>query len=110
LHHNIPSLRVFTKRESVSYVGLKTGCETDPKFGIRNSFPAYVPAIPAIHSIAASTGVSLIDDNTPLLNHVELFHDGVHPSAEGAGVIAATVAGVLSKYSDDAIILSATKQ
>ena len=52
--------------------------------------------IPAIQSIATSTGVLLIDSNTPLLKHVELFNDGVHPSSQGAGVIAATVSGVLS--------------
>jgi lysophospholipase L1-like esterase/fibronectin type 3 domain-containing protein len=56
--------------------------------------PAFVQntLVPAIQTIAVSNGVSLINNNTPLLNHPELFSDGVHPTAQGAGVIASTVA------------------
>ena len=60
--------------------------------------PAFVQStlVPAIQTVATSNGVSLIDNNTPLLNHPELFSDGVHPTAQGAGVIASTVAEALA--------------
>jgi lysophospholipase L1-like esterase len=60
-----------------------------------NTFdPAFIQntVIPAISTIAQETGVTLIDNNTPLLNHPEFFSDGVHPTAQGAGIIADTVA------------------
>jgi sialate O-acetylesterase len=64
------------------------GSAFDPTF-VQNT------VVPAIRSIATSTGVTLIDNNTPLLNHPELFSDGVHPTPQGAGVIASTVANTL---------------
>jgi lysophospholipase L1-like esterase len=47
--------------------------------------------LPAIRTVANETGVTLIDNNTPLQNHPELFTDGAHPTAQGAAVMAATV-------------------
>jgi acyl-CoA thioesterase-1 len=60
-----------------------------------NAFdPAFIQntVVPAVRAIASNTGVTLIDNNTPLLDHPELFSDGVHPTPQGAGVIASTVA------------------
>lgn len=47
--------------------------------------------IPKIRQVAAETGLTLIDTNTPLLNHHDYFVDGVHPNNQGAKVIAQTV-------------------
>lgn len=52
--------------------------------------------IPALQNIAAQTGVTLIDNNSPLLNHPEYFADGVHPTQQGAGIIASTVAQTIT--------------
>ena len=50
----------------------------------------------AIRAVADTTAdVTLIDNNTPLLDQPGLFSDGLHPSASGAGVIASTVAAAL---------------
>lgn len=67
------------------YVPNAFGTTFDPAF-IQNT------VVPAIRTIATETGVTLIDNNTPLQNHSELFSDGVHPTTQGAGVIANTVA------------------
>lgn len=48
--------------------------------------------VPAIREIATQTGMPLVDNNAPLLNHPEYFSDGVHPNAQGAAIIASTVA------------------
>jgi lysophospholipase L1-like esterase/fibronectin type 3 domain-containing protein len=75
------------------YICLSPSVFTPNAFGTTFD-PAFVQntLVPAIRSVATSNGVRLIDNNTPLLNHPELFSDGVHPTAQGAGVIAATVA------------------
>ncbi|MBQ7471181.1 MAG: sialate O-acetylesterase, partial [Prevotella sp.] len=44
----------------------------------------------------ATYNVGLIDLNTPLYNHPELFPDALHPNVEGAGIIARTVYGALT--------------
>lgn len=67
------------------YVPNAFGTTFDPSF-IQNT------VVPAISTIATEAGVTLIDNNTPLLNHPELFNDGVHPNTQGAGVIANMVA------------------
>jgi sialate O-acetylesterase len=48
-------------------------------------------AIPLIKSVAAETQSTLIDLDTPLSDKEAMFPDKIHPSAEGAAVIAATV-------------------
>ena len=83
------------------------GLTTNPKVYICLIPPVYTPnpfgntfdpvfiqntVLPAIQVVAANAGVTLIDNNTPLVNHPELFSDGVHPTSQGAGVIASTVA------------------
>jgi lysophospholipase L1-like esterase len=52
--------------------------------------------VPAIRDIATQTGVTLIDNNTPFLGHPEDFSDGVHPTEQGAGIIASIVADALT--------------
>lgn len=84
---------------------------TQPKVYICLSPPVYTPnafgttfdpafvqntLIPAIQAVSVSNGVTLIDNNTPLLNHPELFSDGVHPTVQGAGIIASNVAEALA--------------
>ncbi|MDB5104891.1 MAG: axeA1 5 [Fibrobacteres bacterium] len=44
--------------------------------------------IPVIRKVAAAKGLDLIDANTPLKGHPELFGDGVHPNPAGADAIA----------------------
>lgn len=56
--------------------------------------------IPKIRQVAAETGLTLIDTNTPLLNHPEYFLDGVHPTSEGAQVIAQTIYQAIAATSD----------
>lgn len=51
--------------------------------------------IPDIQQIADQTGLQLIDAHTPLQNHPELYLDGIHPTADGAKVLAdAIYAGI----------------
>ncbi|WP_372796650.1 GDSL-type esterase/lipase family protein [Pontiella sp.] len=57
---------------------------TDPV--IRNEI------IPLVEAVAEKAGVGIIDLNAVLSNRPELFPDGVHPNAEGAGLMARTVA------------------
>ena len=70
------------------YVPNPFGSAFDPAF-VQNTL------VPAVRAIATSTGATLIDNNTPLLNEPGLFSDGVHPTPQGAGVIAATVGATL---------------
>lgn len=65
------------------------GTTFDPAF-IQNT------VVPAIRTIASQAGVTLIDNNTPLLNHPEYFTDGVHPTPQGAGIIANTVRSAIT--------------
>jgi Lysophospholipase L1 and related esterases len=44
--------------------------------------------IPNIEQVAAQTGLQVIDAHTPLQNHPELYLDGIHPTADGAKVLA----------------------
>ena len=48
--------------------------------------------IPKIRQVASDLNLPLIDVYTPLLNHPEDFSDGVHPNAQGAQIIANTIA------------------
>src|SRR5690606_8583707 len=74
-------------------------CLAPPAYANTMNFdPAFIQnnLLPAIQGVATSNGLTLIDNNTPLLNHEELFSDGVHPTAQGAAVIASTVATALT--------------
>jgi beta-galactosidase len=80
------------------YICLVPPVYTPNAFG--NTFdPAFIQntVVPAIRAIATQAGVPLIDNNSPLLNHPEYFSDGVHPNAQGAGIIATTVSGTVSQ-------------
>ncbi len=52
--------------------------------------------IPNIEQVASQTHSRVIDAHTSLTNHPELFVDGVHPSAEGAKVLADAIYAALS--------------
>jgi acyl-CoA thioesterase I len=52
--------------------------------------------IPNIEQVANHTDTQLIDAHTPLLNHSDLYLDGVHPSADGAAVLANAIYAVLA--------------
>lgn len=76
------------------YICLIPPYYTPNPFGGAFENPAFVQntVLPAIQAVANATGVTLIDNNTPLLGQPELFSDGVHPTPQGAAVIASTVA------------------
>ncbi len=49
-----------------------------------------------IEEIATLSGATLVDLQQPLYNRPELLPDGLHPNAEGAGLIAQTIFGALT--------------
>ncbi|MFA6701238.1 MAG: GDSL-type esterase/lipase family protein [Dysgonamonadaceae bacterium] len=54
-----------------------------------------------IERVAKAENVQLIDLNTPLHNRPDLFPDNLHPTAEGAGIIAQTVFSMITgNYGD----------
>jgi lysophospholipase L1-like esterase len=53
--------------------------------------------LPKIEEVAQKTGLPLIDAYTPLLDKPEFFIDGVHPTFEGAMLIADEVYKAISK-------------
>lgn len=60
------------------------------RFGITNEV-VHGEVIPVIGEVAKNTGVPLVDLYAALEGKGALFPDGVHPNAEGAGLIAGTV-------------------
>ncbi len=53
----------------------------------------------AIETVAQYTGVQLIDFHEPLYPYPYILHDGIHPNAEGAGILAKTVySGITGDY------------
>lgn len=50
----------------------------------------------AIEVVAQATGCELIDFNAPLVDRQNLIRDGVHPDAEGAFLLAATVKSAIT--------------
>ncbi|MGJ8650337.1 MAG: GDSL-type esterase/lipase family protein [Opitutaceae bacterium] len=85
--------------------------ESKPKVWICYSAPIYAEhkgmtnavlvndVMPLVTEVARQAGVEVIDLYTALSAREELFPDGIHPNADGAGVIAKTVAPVLEKKS-----------
>lgn len=49
-----------------------------------------------IAEVARLTGAELIDFDSPLRDRQNLLHDGIHPDAEGAGLLAETVRGAIT--------------
>ena len=58
--------------------------------------------IPVVDKVAKETGAKVIDLYTPLKDKPELLPDKVHPNAEGAKIIAQTIAAVLTDKADKA--------
>jgi acyl-CoA thioesterase-1 len=57
--------------------------------------------IPGTEQVAKELGLPLIDVNTVLINHPEYFPDGVHPTNQGATVIASEIdTAITSKMSE----------
>lgn len=50
----------------------------------------------AVARTAQAAGAELIDFETPLLDRRDLLPDGLHPNAEGAGLLAETVRGAIT--------------
>jgi lysophospholipase L1-like esterase len=73
-------------------------CKPVPAFQENYSIrPAVIhdEILPLIDEIAAKRNVPVIDLYTALLNYGNLFPDGIHPDATGAGIITKTVAPYL---------------
>ena len=64
-------------------------CLPPPRYPVRHALERDI--IPLIREVARSTGSTLIDLHTPLLNQQVLFPDGLHPNNEGAAIIAGIV-------------------
>jgi lysophospholipase L1-like esterase len=77
-------------------------CLIPPVYSPNAFGPTFDPAfiqntvVPAIRTVSTQSGMPLIDNNTPLLNHPEYMSDGVHPNVQGAGIIANAVAAALT--------------
>jgi lysophospholipase L1-like esterase len=54
--------------------------------------------IPAIDQVAQDLNLTTVDVNNALINHPELFQDGVHPTSDGAMVIAAQIDDAINLY------------
>ncbi|MBN1997543.1 discoidin domain-containing protein [candidate division KSB1 bacterium] len=82
-------------------------CYPPPSFsdawGIRDSIIT-VDIMPMIDQIIDSTGVSLIDFYTPFIGKGALFPDGIHPSTQGATVMAEIVAQTLTGAAYDIFV------
>jgi len=73
-------------------------CKPVPAFRVNFAISPTVIAeemLPLIDEIAALKGTPVFDLYTALLDHGDLFPDGIHPNAEGAGVMAQAIAPYL---------------
>ncbi|QJW91210.1 sialate O-acetylesterase [Spirosoma taeanense] len=52
--------------------------------------------VPLVYEIARENNLPIIDFNKLMLDHSELFPDGIHPNAEGAALLAKEVHKVIS--------------
>ncbi|WP_276496680.1 GDSL-type esterase/lipase family protein [Pontibacter litorisediminis] len=97
-YHLIDTLRAVNPEVRILISRLTPIFSGHPRFtsGTRDWFWQIQELIPVI---AENRNVELIDLHTPLYRRPDLFPDQLHPTAEGAGIIAATVAGHLTgKY------------
>jgi acyl-CoA thioesterase-1 len=60
------------------------------EFGLTNSL-LFEEVIPRIEQVAKDLGLLTIDVYNPFVNHPEYFKDGVHPTSEGASIIASEI-------------------
>jgi lysophospholipase L1-like esterase len=58
--------------------------------------------IPQIEQVANELGLFMIDVNTDLINYPEYFGDGVHPSSEGAMLIANEISQAINSNGEPA--------
>lgn len=86
LKHANPAVKIF--------VNLPAPCFMPGETEIRDRV-LVEEVIPKIKQIAQAAGATPIDLRTPLEGKKELFPDTIHPNAEGAGVIAKTVAAAI---------------
>jgi len=73
-------------------------CKPVPAFYVNFSISPTVihdDILPMIDQIAAERGTPVFDLYTALLDHGDLFPDGIHPNAEGAGLMAQFIAPFL---------------
>ncbi|MBZ4651639.1 MAG: hypothetical protein JG761_439 [Proteiniphilum sp.] len=89
----IDLIRSFQEKNPATKVWI---CRMTPIFSWHPRFKSstrvwYEQVQQEIERVAAVTRVPLIDLNRPLYNRPDLFPDALHPTAEGAGIIAKTV-------------------
>jgi len=73
--------------------------------------PAYVDSIAVIQKQVATThGLLFIDTYSPFVNHSELYQDGVHPTQEGARLIARTVNDSITSWITDGTLACPSAQ
>lgn len=97
-YHLIDTLRAVNPEVRILISRLTPIFSGHPRFasGTRDWFWQIQELIPVI---AENRKVELIDLHTPLYSRPDLFPDELHPTAEGAGIIAKTVFGHLTgKY------------
>jgi len=73
-------------------------CKPVPAFYVNFSIRPEViqdEILPMIEQIAREKNVPVVDLYTALQDHANLFPDGIHPNAEGAGLMAQTIAPFL---------------
>lgn len=91
----IDSLRSVNPRMRVIVANLSPLLSTHPRFlagtrAWRDSIRSLVPIV------AQTAGAELIDFNDGLRDHPEFIHDGIHPNAQGAEILAQTVYGAVT--------------
>lgn len=89
----IELIRSFQEKNPAAKVWI---CRMTPIFSWHPRFKSstrmwYDQVQAEIERVAKVTGVPLIDLNTPLYNRPDLFPDALHPTDEGAGIIAKTI-------------------
>lgn len=94
----IDLIRSFQEKNPATKVWI---CRMTPIFSWHPRFKSstrvwYEQVQQEIERVAAVTRVPLIDLNRPLYNRPDLFPDALHPTTEGAGIIARTVYGAIT--------------
>lgn len=91
----IDSLRAVNPRVRLLVAQMTPIAHTHPRF--RSGTKEWHGQIQhAIQLVAQAANAQLIDFYTPFHNHLHLMPDGIHPNAEGATLLATTVAAALT--------------